>query len=127
MNKIIRGFPELPRNKRINLGAIFFSFQLIGFLLAMWHGIGWYFLLLAIRRLSFESPLIYIPILRTLTNREIAEKEKERLTGNTQKLFVSTTSFVNFLVTLMMAILFFWKGNPTIIELVNLIFKLEAC
>lgn len=120
MHIITAGFVDISKPKRLRILGLFLSFYIGGLLLAIWCGVGWYFLIQALRRLAFESPQIYTFILSVVINGGFADKERERLLGDANKIFISKTSLFNFLISLLIALLFFWKANTSIIEIIDL-------
>ena len=60
---------------------------IVGVALAFWFGLGWFFLLEALRRCIMAVPRIYIPLLRMLVGVERADEEKRLLDQKNVRLF----------------------------------------
>lgn len=52
---------------------------LVGLLLSIWFGLGWFFLFESIRRIIIAIPQIYIPFLRLVVSTERATEEESIL------------------------------------------------
>jgi len=99
----------------------YFSFSLIGLVLAIWYGLGWLVLFQSIQRLFFVTPRLYIPIMRIIIGREFTELEKSKIMSNGNGWFISPNSAIITLVTFLLTCFFFWKANVSLLFVIHTI------
>jgi hypothetical protein len=93
------------------LFLLYFTFLVIGILLAYRFGLGWFFLLHTISVLLASSPRLYIPVVRLLVSKESSERLQERLSGYKRQWFVPKSATALNLFNLLLTALAFWKIN----------------
>ena len=61
--------------------GLMFLFSIIGFILSLWFGLGWFILFFGIPRIVISNPRIHFSVVRRLFGGEIAEIEINRYGG----------------------------------------------
>lgn len=111
---------ESRKIKRISLILLFYaSFFVIGLLLWYWFGMGWFMLMYTLRRFFLSFYPLHIPIVRILMGSKY-DKEAEiryRLKGN--HLFVSRSSVILLVVSIIITIFIFWKYNISLHQIIE--------
>ena len=86
-------------------------------MLAIWFGLGWFFLVETIRRIIIALPTTYIPFLRIVVSSERANEEKELLSKKEVRLFYAWR-FVVALIWVILTIIVFLVANIRLVDLI---------
>ena len=97
------------------------SFTVIGLLLAIWFGLGWFILFQTCRQICLSIKPLYTRVISVLVDTEYA---KGMLANKKGPLFFTTWSSAFASVAMVgLTILFFWKINISIISIFSIINK----
>lgn len=67
-------FVDRFREKKLgNILLGFISFDIVGIMLAYWHGFGWFLFFLTLRQLIFSYPKLLVPFISIISRDEIVE------------------------------------------------------
>ena len=105
------------KTKKMRFGCFYFTFTIIGLLLAFWFGFGWFILLQTIRQIMFTITPLYILVLMKFVDPEYANSKKLSLGSSW---FTSYTSVVTLVFLILLTVLFFWKINISVVDIIGL-------
>lgn len=91
---------------------------IVGVALAFWFGLGWFFLVEALRRVIIAIPKIYLAFLRVFVSAERANEEKQLLLRKEVRSFYAWR-FIVSLIWILLTIVVFLYAN---IRLADLLF-----
>ncbi|HXD11781.1 MAG TPA: hypothetical protein VN653_17075 [Anaerolineales bacterium] len=94
------------------------SLWIVGIVLALWFGLGWFFLIETLRRMLIAIPKIYLPFLRLLVSAERADEEKQLLTRKDVRIFYAWR-FAVALIWLTLTIVVFVYANIRLTDLLR--------
>lgn len=99
---------------RVTLFLLFL--WLVGFLLSIWFGLGWFFLFESIRRIIIAVPQIYIPFLRLVVSVERASEEINLLEKKNARLLYAWRGIVAC-IWLILTVVVFKFANVRLIDI----------
>ena len=102
--------------QKIKLIVYYFVMWIIGFLLAFWFGLGWFFLFHTLRYFLFASPRLYLPMIKIVVGADFAESERIKFKGKENRWFISPISVALTLINMLFTFFVFWKINIPIIS-----------
>lgn len=111
------------RNKTPFLLLFYISFLVVGLLLWYWFGMGWFMLMYTLRQFFLSFSPLHIPVVRLLMGSEY-KKELEiqyKLKGN--HLFVSRSSLIQLMVSIILTIFTFWKYNMPLNQIIERVIR----
>jgi hypothetical protein len=108
-------------SKAAKILSFHLSFSVIGLLLAIWFGFGWFILLQTCRQVCISIRPLYARVISALVGPEYVEEMLANKKG--PLFFISWSSAFATLVMAGLTILFFWKINISIISIFSLIRK----
>jgi len=109
-----------PMQQKVKFGCLYASFSFVGFVLAFWYGLGWFILLQTMRILFFTIPQLHLPVMQIVFGLEFTE-EWRRAKLEKKSRWYSVSSILTPVLMIMLTILFFWKINIPLIDLLNMI------
>jgi SNF family Na+-dependent transporter len=86
------------------------SLWIVGMVLTLWFGLGWFFLIETLRRIIIAIPKIYLPFLRVVVSLERANEEKQLLNQKEVRKFY-TWRMIVALIWLLLTIIVFLYAN----------------
>lgn len=92
------------------------SLWIVGIGLALWFGLGWFFLVETLRRIIIALPKIYIPFLSAVVSTERADEEKQLLSQREVRMFY-TWRFIVALIWLLLTVFVFLYTNIRLVDL----------
>jgi len=113
----------LSKDQKLTFAAFLAVYWIIGFVLAVWVGLGWLMLFQAIQSLVFTFPPLYLLMLQLLLGKEAREKEEIRLAEKGSYKIMSWRLAIRTIFAILLTILFFWKINIPIIQFIRMIFR----
>ncbi len=113
---------DSKRNKILLPFLFYVSFFVIGLLLWYWFGMGWFMFMYTLRRFFLSFSPLHIPVVRLLMGSEYDKEEmKDKINGN--HLFVSRTSAIQLMISIILTIIVFWKYNMPLYQIVERVIR----
>ncbi len=109
---------SLSIQSKVRIIVFLLSLWFIGIALALWFGLGWFFLVETLRRIMIALPKIYIPLLRTVVSVERADEEKQLLIQKEVRMFYAWR-FIVALIWLLLTVFVFLYANIRLADLLN--------
>ena len=100
------------------LFAFYSSFFVLGLILSYWFGLGWFFLLHAIRGLLSSVQFFSVPLMRILAGAHFTEEleSRQQLKSRAYRFFSTVVvNVINFALT----IFFFWRANVPLQQVIQ--------
>jgi hypothetical protein len=94
------------------------SFWVVGISLALWFGLGWFFLIETLRRIIIAVPKVYLAFLRVLVSDERANEEKQLLIRKEVRMFYAWR-FIIALIWLLLTVIVFLYVNIRLGDLLD--------
>lgn len=86
------------------------SLWIIGVVLAIWFGLGWFFLIETLRRILIAIPKIYLIFLRLVVSPQHADEEKQRLTQKQVRIFYAWRMIIALIWLLLTVVVFLYAN-----------------
>ena len=105
--------------QKIRFSIFIASFTIIGVVLALWFGLGWFFLMQTIRGIIIKVPVISSNVIGIVIGHEYAKEISKNQIMTGKRFFISKSSAFITLLNLALTVLFFLRANVPVIEIIN--------
>lgn len=86
------------------------SLWIVGIALALWFGLGWFFLIETLRRIIIAIPKIYLTFLRVVVSPERANEEKQLLSQKKVRILYAWRMIVALIWWLLTVVVFLYAN-----------------